>query len=86
MTTIDRIAHPVMGPARVVAAYVEEARAECLRYLRNPGFLLPTLLFPSVFYLMFGVFLGVFTWALGRSALVPIKDPRIAESVKFENF
>lgn len=35
---------------------------------------------------MFGVFLGVFTWALGRSALVPVKDPRIAESVKFENF
>jgi ABC-2 type transport system permease protein len=47
-----------MPPGRVFAAYVQEARAECLRYLRNPGFLLPTLLFPSVFYLMFGIFLG----------------------------
>jgi hypothetical protein len=35
---------------------------------------------------MFGVFLGTFTFALGRSALVPVNDPRIAESVKFENF
>jgi len=58
MTTIDSTATIVMRPGRIVAAYIEEARAECLRYLRNPGFLLPTLLFPSVFYLMFGVFLG----------------------------
>jgi ABC-2 type transport system permease protein len=41
-----------------VTAYVEETRSECLRYLRNPGFMLPTLLFPAVFYLMFGVFLA----------------------------
>jgi ABC-2 type transport system permease protein len=47
-----------MPRARVARAYVMEARAECLRYLRSPGFLLPTLLFPSVFYLMFGIFLG----------------------------
>lgn len=47
-----------MSSRRVWGAYVEEARGECLRYLRNPGFLLPTLLFPSVFYLMFGIFLG----------------------------
>ena len=35
---------------------------------------------------MLGVFLGAFGWALGRKALVPIKDPRIIESIKFENF
>lgn len=35
---------------------------------------------------MFGAFLATFTFALGRSALVPVNDPRIAESVKFENF
>jgi len=35
---------------------------------------------------MFGAFIATYTFALGRSALVPIKDPRIAESVKFENF
>lgn len=47
-----------MPRARVFNAYAQEMRAECLRYLRNPGFMLPTLLFPTVFYLMFGVFLA----------------------------
>jgi ABC-2 type transport system permease protein len=47
-----------MSPQRVMAAYLEEIRSECRRYLRTPGFLLPTLLFPTVFYLMFGIFLG----------------------------
>jgi len=58
MTTIDSVATPVMTTTQVINAYMQEARAECLRYLRNPGFLLPTLLFPSVFYLMFGIFLA----------------------------
>ena len=39
----------------VANAYVQEARCEILRYLRNPGFLLPIMLFPAVFYLMFGI-------------------------------
>lgn len=47
-----------MSPRRVFGAYMQEARSECLRYLRNPGFMLPILLFPSVFYLMFGIFLA----------------------------
>lgn len=47
-----------MPRARVINAYLEEMRSECLRYLRNPGFMLPTMLFPTVFYLMFGVFLA----------------------------
>ena len=51
-TAIDRAATVAMTPRRLVDAYVQEAKAECLRYLRNPGFLLPTLLFPSVFYLV----------------------------------
>jgi len=58
MNTIDSSATPVMTTGRLVNAYVQEAKSECLRYLRNPGFLLPTLLFPSVFYLMFGIFLA----------------------------
>jgi ABC-2 type transport system permease protein len=58
MNTIEGTAVPVMSRARVVNAYGQEAKAECVRYLRNPGFLLPTLLFPSVFYIMFGIFLG----------------------------
>lgn len=48
----------VMPRGRVPGAYLEEMRSEILRYLRNPGFVLPTTLFPCVFYLMFGVLMG----------------------------
>ncbi|MET0937477.1 MAG: ABC transporter permease [Luteibacter sp.] len=58
MNTIDSTATPLMTGARLFNAYVQEAKAECLRYLRNPGFLLPTLLFPTVFYVMFGILLS----------------------------
>jgi ABC-2 type transport system permease protein len=47
-----------MPRTRVLGAYLQEMRTELLRYLRNPGFLLPTLLFPTVFYVMFGVLMG----------------------------
>jgi hypothetical protein len=33
-----------------------------------------------------GVFLIPFGWSLATRALVPVKDPRLAESVNFENF
>ena len=55
MNIIESTATPVMSTGQVFNAYVQEARAEVLRYLRLPGFLLPTMLFPSVFYLMFGI-------------------------------
>jgi ABC-2 type transport system permease protein len=47
-----------MSRARIFGAYVQEARCEVLRYLRNPGFLLPIMLFPNVFYVMFGIVLN----------------------------
>jgi ABC-2 type transport system permease protein len=40
---------------RVLGAYLAEARSECLRYMRNPSFMLPILLFPTMFYLLFGI-------------------------------
>jgi ABC-2 type transport system permease protein len=43
---------------RVLNAYLQEARSEILRYLRLPSFLLPVMLFPAAFYLMFGVVMG----------------------------
>ena len=52
------LAAAAMPRSRVLGAYLAEARCEVLRYLRNPGFLLPTLLFPAAFYLMFGVLLN----------------------------
>jgi hypothetical protein len=33
-----------------------------------------------------GVFLAVFGWSLKSRPLVPVKDPRLAESIHFENF
>lgn len=38
--------------------YLLEARAEFLRVWRTPGFVFPTLLFPLMFYLFFGVLLA----------------------------
>ncbi len=33
-----------------------------------------------------GLVLAAFVWACTRNALVPVKDPRLAESINFENF
>ncbi|TQM03621.1 ABC-2 type transport system permease protein [Pseudoxanthomonas sp. 3HH-4] len=52
---MDTIAPVPFSSAR---AYVLEARYEFLRLLRTPSFSLPCLLFPPVFYLLFGVLLG----------------------------
>ena len=46
---------PGMSPRRVLGAYLEEVRSECLRYVRAPGFMLPVMLFPTMFYLLFGI-------------------------------
>lgn len=44
--------------ASVLRAYWLEAKLECLRTLRMPSFVLPALLFPVVFYALFGIVLG----------------------------
>lgn len=49
---------PAMSTRRLLGAYLEEMRSECLRYLRAPSFILPMTLFSTVFYLMFGVLLN----------------------------
>lgn len=41
-----------------VQSYLLEARYEFLRLLRTPSFALPSLLFPALFYLLFGVLLN----------------------------
>lgn len=47
-----------MPRPRAVRAYFLEARYEFVRLLRTPSFALPTILFPSMFYLLFGVALS----------------------------
>jgi ABC-2 type transport system permease protein len=70
-----------MPRALVFNAYLQEARSEILRYLRNPGFLLPVILFPTVFYLMFGVVLahaqgpGMATYLLASYGTFGVMSP-----------
>jgi ABC-2 type transport system permease protein len=47
-----------MSAKRVFGAYLAEARSECLRYMRSPSFMLPIMLFPTMFYLLFGIVMG----------------------------
>ena len=57
--SIDRSSLALEMPRRrVIGAYLEEARSECLRYMRAPGFMLPIMLFPGMFYLVFGVLMA----------------------------
>lgn len=49
------VARPFADRARI---YLLEARSELLRVWRTPGFAIPTLLFPAMFYLFFGVLLA----------------------------
>ena len=58
MTAASPAATAAMPPRRVLGAYLAEARSECLRYLRAPGFMLPILLFPGLFYLVFGILMA----------------------------
>lgn len=47
-----------MTPTQLLGCYYREAKFEFLRQLRTPSFVLPSLLFPSMFYILFGVLLG----------------------------
>ncbi|MCY4633997.1 MAG: ABC transporter permease [Acidobacteria bacterium] len=47
-----------LGPARSACIYVLEARAQFLTVARTPGFTIPTLVFPLMFYAFFGVVMG----------------------------
>lgn len=64
MNAVSIPAVPIVSPVRsmpfrrVIGAYLAEARSECLRYMRNPGFMLPILIFPAMFYLLFGILMS----------------------------
>ncbi|MEP6880804.1 MAG: ABC transporter permease [Dokdonella sp.] len=47
-----------LGSGNVLGCYLREAKYEFLRLARTPSFVLPTLLFPALFYLLFGVVLA----------------------------
>ena len=55
----QRPAMPAPAPAwRRLRSYAFETWTECLRMLREPMFVLPVLLFPALFYVLFGVLLN----------------------------
>ena len=58
-TTTSEFAVTERSPARSsVFAYALESKYEFLRVLRTPAFAAPTLLFPPLFYLLFGILLN----------------------------
>lgn len=52
LSAVRRARNPILH------AYAMEARCEFIRLLRTPSFCLPVLLFPSMFYLLFGVLIN----------------------------
>lgn len=58
MSTISVLPAPRVDAARRLRSHAMEVKAECLRMLREPMFVLPTVLFPALFYLLFGVLLN----------------------------
>lgn len=52
------LATPIESSFNPLRCYLLEARHEFLRLLRTPMFCVPTLLFPAMFYLLFGVLLN----------------------------
>lgn len=58
MTTLVSVDAPTEIPHSPWRSYRLEARSEFRRVLRTPSFVVPMLLFPALFYLMFGVMLA----------------------------
>ena len=47
-----------MDRARVLGAYLGDIRVEIMKMARTPAFAIPTILFPLMFYMLFGVVMG----------------------------
>jgi ABC-2 type transport system permease protein len=50
--------YAMMSNARVFAAYLGDIRYELTKMARTPAFAVPTIIFPAMFYLLFGVIVG----------------------------
>ncbi len=80
-TTLDVSPHRTMPRRRLLGVYLQEARSECLRYMRQPAFILPLLLFPGMFYVLFGVLMapsdgaGVSRYLLASYSVFGVMSP-----------
>lgn len=48
----------VLASGRFATILISESRAEVLKMIRVPAYILPVLLFPAMFYVLFGILLG----------------------------
>ena len=55
---LDAIRHAAPPRPSVFRAHLQDLRCELLRMLREPMYVIPTLLFPALFYAMFGLLMG----------------------------
>ena len=51
-------AYAQMSRSRVFAAYLGDIRYELTKMARTPAFAVPTIIFPAMFYLLFGILAG----------------------------
>jgi len=58
MNAVTALAERRLSAGAALGAYLLEAKFEFLRVLRTPAFAVPTLLFPPMFYLLFGLLLN----------------------------
>ena len=59
-----------MSASRLWAAYFGEIRIEFIKSVRTPAFAVPTLIFPLMFYVLFGIFLGSMRGNSGQALYV----------------
>jgi ABC-2 type transport system permease protein len=50
--------YSTMSRSRVFAAYLGDIRYELTKMVRTPAFAVPTIIFPAMFYLLFGIVVG----------------------------
>lgn len=60
VTTLAPLASSPMPFGRTLHCYLTETKCAFLRAVRNPGFAVPTLAFPVLFYLLIGFIFGAF--------------------------
>ena len=61
MSSVAAITTPssvAAGSVSILRVFLVETRMECLRLLRAPSFAVPIILFPLMFYALFGLLLG----------------------------
>ncbi len=54
----DTANYSSLGGARLLGAYLGDIKFEFIKMIRTPAFAVPTLFFPAMFYVLFGVIMG----------------------------